>query len=47
MTNVKKVIRPFYEKYLNRSAVQSTVLSGALFNVMPQNGQVSAYRFVI
>ncbi|CAF3395052.1 unnamed protein product [Rotaria sp. Silwood1] len=38
MTNVTKVIRPFFEKYVNRSSVESTVLSGALFNVMPRSG---------
>ncbi|UJR36372.1 hypothetical protein I4U23_029096 [Adineta vaga] len=39
MTNVTKVVRPIYEKYLNKAAVESTILSGALFNVMPRNGQ--------
>ncbi|CAM4899115.1 unnamed protein product [Rotaria socialis] len=38
MTNVTKVTRPFYEKYLNRSSVDSNILSGALFNVMPNSG---------
>ena len=40
MTNVTKVVRPIFEKYLARSAVESTILSGALFNVMPRSGRV-------
>jgi hypothetical protein len=44
MTNVKKVVLPFFEKYINRSAVESTVLAGGLFNVMPRTGQVSKYN---
>lgn len=40
MTNVTKVTRPFYEKFLNRSSVGSNILSGTLFNVMPVQGQV-------
>ncbi|CAF1455374.1 unnamed protein product [Adineta ricciae] len=39
MTNVTKVVRPIFEKYLDRSAVESTILSGALFNVMPRRGR--------
>ncbi|CAF1300171.1 unnamed protein product [Rotaria magnacalcarata] len=39
MTNVTKVTRPFYEKYVNRSSVDSNILSGALFNVMPNSGK--------
>ncbi|CAF2773164.1 unnamed protein product [Rotaria sp. Silwood2] len=38
MTNVTKVIRPFFEKYINRSSVESTVLFGPLLNVMPRSG---------
>ena len=44
MTNVTKVVRPFFEKYINRSSVETTILSGALFNVMPRSGQVSIYK---
>jgi hypothetical protein len=41
MTNVTKVVRPYFEKYLDRSAIEPNVLAGALFNVMPRAGQVS------
>ncbi len=41
MTNVTKVVKPFFDGYLNRSTVESNVLAGALFNVMPLSGQVS------
>jgi len=44
MTNVTKVIRPFFEGYIDRSMVEPTILSGALFNVMPRNGLVSIYN---
>jgi hypothetical protein len=44
MTNVTKVVRPFFEKYVNRSMVEPNILSGALFNVMPRNGLVSVYH---
>ena len=40
MTNVTKVTKPFFERFLNRSIVESNVLAGALFSVMPRPGQV-------
>jgi len=39
MANVTKVTRPFFEKYINRTSIETTVLSGAIFNVMPRPGQ--------
>jgi hypothetical protein len=47
MTNVTKVVRPFFEKYVNRSMVESSILAGALFNVMPVSGQVSIDNSII
>ncbi len=44
MTNVTKVIRPFFENYINRSAVEPNILAGALLNVMPLSGQVRIYN---
>jgi hypothetical protein len=41
MTNVTKVVRPFFERFINRSTIETTVLSGAIFNVMPRTGQVN------
>ncbi|CAF4157282.1 unnamed protein product [Rotaria sp. Silwood2] len=38
MTNVTGVIRPFFEKYLSPTSVETNLLSGALFNVMPKRG---------
>ncbi|CAF2632600.1 unnamed protein product [Rotaria sp. Silwood2] len=38
MTKVKGVIRPFVDKYLNKNSVEASILSGALFNVMPKSG---------
>ncbi|CAF4039061.1 unnamed protein product, partial [Rotaria sordida] len=38
MGNVTGVIRPFFEKYLSPTAVETNLLSGALFNVMPKHG---------
>jgi hypothetical protein len=40
MTSPTKVVKPFFERYINRASVESTVLAGALFNVMPRSGQV-------
>jgi hypothetical protein len=44
MTNVTKVVRPFDERYIDRSAIDSNFLSGALLNVMPLAGRVSRYN---
>ncbi|CAF4384929.1 unnamed protein product [Rotaria sp. Silwood2] len=38
MANVTGVIRPFFEKYLSPTSVETNLLSGALFNVMPKRG---------
>lgn len=46
MTNVTKVVKPFYEGYLDRSAVEANILSGALFNVRPRSGQVRIYNYI-
>jgi hypothetical protein len=43
MTNVTKVVRPFFERYINRSMIQPNILAGALFNVMPRDGLVSIF----
>ncbi|CAF1261505.1 unnamed protein product [Rotaria sp. Silwood1] len=42
MTKVKRVIRPFVDKYLNKKSVETSILSGALFNVMPRTGLTEA-----
>ncbi|CAF1123267.1 unnamed protein product [Didymodactylos carnosus] len=36
MVNVKKVIRPFFEKYIDRSMIDSQFLTGGVFNVNPK-----------
>jgi hypothetical protein len=41
MANVTKVTRPYFEKFINRTSVEATVLAGTMFNVMPRPGQVS------
>ena len=41
MTNITKIIRPFHSNYVNRSSVEDYIISGALFNVMPIDGQVN------
>lgn len=46
MTNVTKVVRPFFEKYINRTSVETNILSGALLNVMPRNGQVNIFNIL-
>ncbi|CAF1254910.1 unnamed protein product [Rotaria sordida] len=44
MANVTKVIRPFFEKYLNPASVETSVLTGGLFNVMPRSGLTEQVR---
>jgi len=45
MTNVTKVVRPFFEKIVNKSMVEPNIIDGPLFNVMPRDGLVSIYNF--
>ena len=40
MTDVTKVVQPFVEGYINPSMVETDILDGAFFNVMPVSGQV-------
>ena len=41
MSNVKKIIRPFFEKYIDPSMVEQNLIVGGQFSVIPRKGQVS------
>jgi hypothetical protein len=41
MANVKRMVKPFFDGYINISMVEKNILSGPLFSVTPRQGQVS------
>jgi hypothetical protein len=41
MANIKRSVQPFFEGYINISAVEENMLDGPLFSITPRSGQVS------
>ncbi len=41
MSNVKQIIRPFFEQYIDPSMVEQNLIVGGQFSVIPREGQVS------
>ncbi|CAF1312841.1 unnamed protein product, partial [Rotaria sp. Silwood1] len=39
MSNVKQIIRPFFEKYIDPSMVEENIIVGGQFSVIPREGQ--------
>ncbi|CAF0874983.1 unnamed protein product [Rotaria sordida] len=39
MTNIVRVIQPFREGYINRSAVEDNILDGPIFSLTPRSGE--------
>jgi hypothetical protein len=44
MTNIIRLIQPFFDGYINRTKVEDNILDGPLFSVTPRVGQV---RFLL
>ncbi|CAF1300421.1 unnamed protein product [Rotaria sp. Silwood1] len=38
MSNIKKIIRPFFEKYINISMIEENIIFGGQFSVTPREG---------
>jgi hypothetical protein len=41
MSNVKQIIQPFFEQYIDPSMVEKHIIVGGQFSVIPRAGQVS------
>ncbi len=41
MSNVKQIIQPFVEQYIDPSMVENHIIVGGQFSVIPRQGQVS------
>ncbi len=45
MSNVKQIIQPFVEQYIDPSMVKKHIIVGGQFSVIPRQGYVSQLYF--